>query len=98
MMSAWITTDQDGRIETASREARELFGAHLARGSGIVDTLTLPRRAAHFDIEVALTGWPTERTVVVDGLGGRLRNLHYRVSRQMAMYANGLFWQFELRP
>lgn len=96
-MSAWITTDHDGRIEMVSREARQLFGAHLPRGSEIVETLSLPRRAALFDIEVALTGWPAERNVVLDRLGGQLLGLRYRISRQLATYA-GLFWQFELQP
>ena len=94
-MNAWITTDEHGRIEIASRDARRLFGGDFARGSEIVERLTLPRRAALRDIELALCGWPAERTIVVDVSGCRALNLRYRISRQIALFADGLFWQFE---
>ena len=97
-MDAWITTDQHGRIEIASRDARRLFGGDFARGSELVERLTLPRRAALRDIELALCGWPAERTIDADGSGGRPFNLRYRITRQIAPFAGGLFWQFEMRP
>ena len=43
-------------------------------------------------MEVALTGWPTERTIVLEAMSRRPCTLRYRVSRWLSTDAIGLFW------
>lgn len=91
-MHAWIITEAEGHIVTASRAARELFGRHFARGRDPLDALSLPRRAAWLDINVALTGLPAERTVYSCADPGGMRS---RINRLLPAHGVGLFWQFE---
>lgn len=93
---AWLLTDIDGRIETASRGARALLGAvYLARGDDLLMLFPLRRKVLLFDIQVALTGWPTQRIVVVKPLGMRELTVRYRVSRRLKAQGMGLFWQLD---
>jgi hypothetical protein len=52
----------------------------------------LLRKALEFDMEVALTGWPTERRVVLEPLAMRPQALRYRVGRSLAAEGIELFW------
>lgn len=91
---AWAFTDRDGRIETVSTGARHLFGVpRLARGDDLLEYFPLPRKALLFDIELALTGWPTRRSVVIPSDGAPI-TMHYRVSRrlQKSSFGGGLYW------
>src|SRR5262245_4191128 len=95
---AWIFTDALGRIETASRGARELLGhPELVRGDDLLRLLPLPRKALAVDIQMALTGWPTEREVTLRWLGVRPVVVRYRVSRRLEARDVALYWQMELR-
>lgn len=93
-MTAWIITDTDGRIDIVSREARQLLGRALLRGACLVETLALPRRAALFDIEVALTGWPAERCISIDWLTRQPSRLRYYINRRLPAHGPGLYWEF----
>jgi hypothetical protein len=95
---AWVFTDVRGRIETASRGAREILGhAWLNRGDDLLQLLPLPRKALALDIQIALTGWPTEREVTLRWLGVRPVVVRYRVSRRLQPEGAALYWQLELR-
>src|SRR5687768_4173790 len=80
----WIVTDADGRIETLSSAAAALLGL---RPSGSRTNLLLffprHRRVLSVDMEVALTGWPSVRTVVVTPMASRPRTVRYLVSRRV---------------
>lgn len=94
---AWLLTDVDGRIDTVSSGARALLGVDdLGPGDDLL-TLFLPRQRKHllFDIDVALTGWPTQRIVTFRLLGLRSRAVRYRVSRRLKARGVGLLWQFD---
>jgi hypothetical protein len=94
---AWVFTDVNGRIETASRGARELLGnAGLDRGDDLLLLLPLPRRVLALDIQAALIGWPSERDVILKRLGLRRVNVRYRVSRRLKADGVGLYWQLEM--
>lgn len=97
--AAWAFTDRDGRIETISTTARHLFGhANPGRGDDLLKFFPLPRKALLFDIEVALTGWPTQRTVVVSNVEGRPITMQYRVSRRLQESSSrgSLYWHLRL--
>ena len=92
----WIVTDTDGRIETLSSAAAALLGL---RPSGS-DRNLLPffpchRRVVSVDMQVALTGWPSVRTVVVTPVASRPRTIRYLVSRRVLRDAVELQWTIE---
>jgi len=94
---AWIFTDALGRIETVSRGARELLGhIGLERGDDLLMLLPLPRKALAWDIQMALTGWPSEREVTLKWLGVRPVIVRYRVSRRLEARDVALYWHMEL--
>lgn len=92
---AWAFTDFAGRIEAVSTGARRLFGVeNLRRGDDLLYYLPLPRRALLFDIEVAMTGWPAQRSVTIRHTEEQTVTLQYRVSRRLERpnAGGGLYW------
>jgi hypothetical protein len=90
---AWVFTDLDGRIESTSRGIANLLGVGgLRRGDNLLNLLPLPRKALMHDIDAALRGWPSTRTVSIDAPGLRERKVRYRVSRRLQQAGDGLFW------
>ena len=90
---AWAFTDLDGRIESTSRGIGNLLGVGgLRRGDNLLNLLPLPRKALMHDIDAALRGWPSTRTVSIDAPGLRERKVRYRVSRRLQQAGEGLFW------
>jgi len=93
MPEAWAFTDLDGRIESTSRGVGSLLGVSgLRRGDNLLHLLPLPRKALRHDIDAALRGWPTSRTVSIETPGLRERRVRYRVSRRLQQAGEGLFW------
>ena len=91
-LEAWAFTDLDGRIESASRGVGNLLGVGgVRRGDDLLNLLPLPRKALSHDIDAALRGWPSCRTVTIDA-GLRERKVRYRVSRRLEPAGEGLFW------
>lgn len=92
----WIVTNGDGRIEILSTAAAALLGLDT-NGSDRNLLLFFPqhRRALSVDMEVALTGWPSVRTVVVTPIAGRPRTVRYLVSRRVLRTAVELHWTVE---
>lgn len=90
---AWVFTDVEGRIESASRGIGSLLGVGgLLRGANLLNLFPLPRKALLFDIDAALQGWPTTRTMAIETPGLRERRVRYRVSRRLQEAGTGLFW------
>jgi hypothetical protein len=90
---AWAFTDLEGRIELTSRGIGNLLGiGGLRRGDNLLNLLPLPRKALMHDIDAALRGWPSTRTVSIDAPGLRERKVRYRVSRRLQQAGEGLFW------
>ena len=90
---AWAFTDLEGRIESTSRGIGSLLGVSgLRRGDSLLNLLPLPRKALLYDIDAALRGWPTSRTVSIETPGLRERKVRYRVSRRLQQAGEGLFW------
>lgn len=90
----WAITDIAGRIEAVSSSARAILRiAHLDRGDSLLHFFPLHQKAVVFDIEVALAGWPTERTLTVKTPLASPMTVHYRVSRRSVPDSDGLFWQ-----
>ncbi len=91
--SVWIRTDARGNIRAISTTAHELLGVpRLGRGDDLLTRFPRLRKALEFDMEVALTGWPTERTVVLEPLAMRPQALRYRVGRSLGTAGIELFW------
>jgi hypothetical protein len=90
-------TDVDGGIETLSSAAAALLGLD-ATGSDRNLLLFLPRhrRALSVDMEVALTGWPSVRRVVVTPITSRPRTVRYLVSRRVLGHPVELHWTLEI--
>src|SRR5688572_3913621 len=90
---AWVFTDLDGRIESASRDIGNLLGVEgLRRGDDLLKVLPLPRKALLFDISSALQGWPSSRIISIETAWLRERRVRYRVSRRLQEAGTGLFW------
>lgn len=64
----------------------------LGRGDDLLSRFPTLRKALAFDMEVALTGWPTERRIVLEPLSVRPQALRYRVGRSLAVDGVELFW------
>jgi hypothetical protein len=93
---AWAFTDLEGRIESTSSGIGALLGVGgLRRGDNLLSLLPLPRKALMYDIDAALRGWPSARTVSIDAPGMRERKVRYRVSRRLQHAGEGLFWQLD---
>ncbi len=93
----WILTDIYGRVQAISSEARAALGAPpIGRGDDLVKRFHSRRKALMFDMEVALTGWPTERTIMVGAISRRPLTVRYRVSRWWSTEEIGLFWLFNV--
>jgi PAS domain-containing protein len=93
----WVVTDSDGRIEALSSAAAALLGLRPS-GAGRNLLLFFPRhrRVLSVDMEVALTGWPSTRTVVVTPTASRPRTVRYLVSRRVLRDAVELQWTIEV--
>ena len=90
---AWVFTDLDGRIESASPDIGSLLGVgELRRGDDLLQVLPLPRKALLFDIASAAQGWPTSRTISLETAWLRDRKVRYFVSRRVHEAGTGLFW------
>ena len=93
----WIVTDSDGQIEALSSAAAALLGL---RPNGADRNLLVffprHRRVLAVDMEVALTGWPSTRTVVVTPMASRPRTIRYLVSRRVLGGAVELQWTIEM--
>lgn len=90
---AWIITDPQGRIQAISSGAHEVLGLpRLGRGDHLPTRFAAVSKALLADMEVALTGWPTERTVILIEISRRPVAFSYRVSRKLPSDDNSLFW------
>jgi PAS domain-containing protein len=94
----WITTDEDGEIETMSATAGELFGLSAARARGHNLFLFFPTsvRAMALDAEVACTGWPNGRTVTLEPLTRRSLTVRYLVTANVGSGVVRLNWFFDV--
>ena len=93
----WVVTDVDGGIQEISSRARALLGLGVhSYGRNLL--LFFPRHRRHviFDIEVALTGWPSVRTAVLMPMARRPLTVRYLVSRQLRSGSVELHWSFDL--
>ena len=95
--AAWLITDADGRIEQLTPTAAALFGIRPNNSERSL-LLFFPRhrRALALDMEVALTGWPTARTVVLAPIARRPLAIRYLVSRHVFRSAVELHWTIEI--
>lgn len=88
----WAFTNFEGRVESMSRRACELFGIVRPRGDDLLAYLPLPRKTLLYDIGMAVDGWPAQRTVWLERLGGVI-SLQYRVSRRFDITTvQALYW------
>ena len=90
---AWAITDVYGEIQSASREARHMLGLKDGGRHNLLLAFPDSCKALVFDIEVALTGWPTGRTVALRKPGACTAAVRYRVSRRLDSERLELFWQ-----
>lgn len=67
----------------------------LRRGDNLLLLFPSYGKALVFDIEVALTGWPTGRTVLMKPFGAQPVAVRYRVSRHVGGDGVALFWQLQ---
>ena len=94
---AWAVTDLFGRIETMSPMTRDILRtAHLGYGDNLVHFFSSYRKAVLFDMEVALTGWPTKRTVELNRMSANPLSVCYQVSRRIDPEGVGLFWRLDV--
>ena len=93
----WIVTDSDGQIEALSSAAAALLGLRASRSDHNL-LIFFPRhqRVLSVDMEVALAGWPSRRTVVVAPLASRPRTVRYLVSRRVLRDVVELQWTIEI--
>jgi hypothetical protein len=90
---AWIITDARGRIQAISSGAHQVLGLpRLGRGDDLPSRFSFVKKALVTDMEVALTGWPTERTIVLTEISRRPVAVRYRVSRKWSTEEVELFW------
>jgi PAS domain-containing protein len=94
----WITTSEDGEIETMSPAAGELLGLSSARARGQNLFLFFPEsvRAMVLDAEIACTGWPNGRTVTLEPLTRQSLNVRYLVSANVGAGVVRLNWFFDV--
>ena len=93
---AWVRTDSTGQIEGLSRAARELLGVPRARGQNLFLFFPVHSREMAFDMEVALTGWPSRRLATLERDAQRRLTVRYTVSTGLTFDAVGLYWFFEV--
>lgn len=92
---AWAVTDVYGEIQSASLEARELLGLPSVGPRNMLRVFPQWSKALVFDMQVALTGWPTGRTLVLERIGVPPTAIRYRVSRRIGVERVELFWHLE---
>jgi hypothetical protein len=94
----WITTDEDGEIETMSAKAGELLGLSSARARGQNLFLFFPGnvRAMALDAEIACTGWPNGRIVTLEPLTRGSLSIRYLVSANVGAGLVRLNWFFDV--
>jgi hypothetical protein len=93
---AWVRTDSTGQIEGLSRAARELLGVPQARGQNLLLFFPVHSREMAFDMEVALTGWPSRRLATLERDAERRLTVRYTVSSGLTLDTVGLYWFFEV--
>ncbi len=94
--SAWAITDVYGEIQSASCQALGILGLlPTGRRRNLLQVFPQCYKALVFDIEVALTGWPTGRTLVLRRPGARTASVRYQVSRRIGVERLELFWQLK---
>jgi hypothetical protein len=93
-LQAWAITDVFGEIQSLSREARCLLRlGNGGRGENLLLLFPHYSKALVFDIKVALSGWPTGRTLMLRPFSGRAVVVRYRVSRRTPSDTVELFWE-----
>ena len=92
----WISTDCEGHIEQISPAAGELLGVP-ARGQNLALFFPMHSKQIAFDMEVALTGWPSRRMAMLERMARRPLLIEYVVSARFTSYDVELYWFFELR-
>ena len=92
----WVRTDSNGQIEGLSRAARELLGVTRARGQNLLLFFPVHSREMAFDMEVALTGWPSRRMATLEREARQRLTVRYTVSTGLTFDAVGLYWFFEV--
>ena len=92
----WIVTDDAGRIETLSSAAAVLLGLDTgASERNLLLFFPSHRRALSLDMEIALAGWPSVRTVVVTPVASRPLTVRYLVSRRVLREGVELQWTLQ---
>lgn len=94
----WVVTDVEGRITALSSAGAKVLGLGHAIAPGANLLLFFPRSRRHviFDMEVALTGWPSARTAVLNPAATRPRMVRYIISRRVFRALVELHWSFDL--
>jgi hypothetical protein len=94
---AWVDTDCEGRIERLSRGAAELFGVRgISSDESILRFFPTHHKAVKRDIDLALRGWPEQRTAVVSPPSHDPVVVRYRVSLRFMAAQVGLHWVFDI--
>jgi hypothetical protein len=91
----WVDTDGDGLIEGLSRAASELLGVVTARRQNLFLFFRDNRASVARDAEIARTGWPTGRTVLLEPLTRRPLPVRYTVCLRYGASGTGLHWSFD---
>jgi hypothetical protein len=92
----WVRTDPGGQIQDLSSSASELLGLSRARGENLFMFFPLHSREMAFDMEVALTGWPSRRVATLESAASRRLAVRYTVSTGVALDSVGLYWFFDV--
>jgi hypothetical protein len=92
----WVRTDLEGQIEGLSRTASELFGTSLARGKNLFLFFPVHSREMAFDMDVALTGWPSRRIATLESLDCQRLAVRYMVSSRVGPDGVSVYWFFDV--
>jgi len=91
----WVDTDGDGQIEALSRTASELLGVAAAHGQNLFLFFRDDPASVARDVEIARTGWPTARTVLLEPLTRQPVPVRYTVGPRYGASGTGLHWSFD---
>ena len=91
----WISTDCEGEIQDISRGACDLLGIR-ARGQKLSVFFPIEAKQLAFDMEVALTGWPSRRMATLKPSVRRQLVVEYFVSARVTADSVALYWFFDL--
>lgn len=94
---AWIVTDRAGHIAVLSQSAALLLGLHTsAAGQNLLLFFPRDHRALAMDMEIALSGWPSARTVILSPTASRPVTIRYLVTRRVVHNTVTLDWTIDL--